>query len=171
MNALNTSKAHCAFWVSPEKPDLYDQYSNGSIDTWMKTRNSEYNFINGEKGDFNVLFPFIESKLQEVPKQEIKSLKLWKKSSLYNIISTSERASIVFSNLLKIEDEILKEYIWTVKEPYFCVDSTTLLSILIRVLQDKLDFQNDINFELYVGANLVVASINKRKFLSSLFYR
>ena len=89
MNALNTSKAHCAFWVSPEKPDLYDQYSNGSIDTWMKTRNSEYNFINGEKGDFNVLFPFIESKLQEVPKQEIKSLKLWKKSSLYNIISTS----------------------------------------------------------------------------------
>ena len=52
MNALNTSKAHCAFWVSPEKPDLYDQYSNGSIDTWMKTRNSEYNFINGEKGDF-----------------------------------------------------------------------------------------------------------------------
>lgn len=148
MNALNTSKAHCAFWVSPEKPDLYDQYSNGSIDTWMKTRNSEYNFINGEKGDFNVLFPFIESKLQEVPKQEIKSLKLWKKSSLYNIISTSERASIVFSNLLKIEDEILKEYIWTVKEPYFCVDSTTLLSILITVLQDKLHFQNDITNEI-----------------------
>lgn len=32
-------------------------------------------------------------------------------------------------------------------------------------------FTCDTNFELYVGANLVVASINKRKFLSSLFYR
>lgn len=47
--------------------------------------------------------------------------------------------------------------------------STSISAFLLAKLLKY--FTCDTNFELYVGANLVVASINKRKFLSSLFYR
>ena len=48
MNSLNTSDDHCAFWVSPTKPEIYDGYTNDPIYDWMKKRNSEGNFIYGE---------------------------------------------------------------------------------------------------------------------------
>ena len=47
MNSLNTSDDHCAFWVSPTKPEIYDGYTNDPIYDWMKKRNSEGNFIYG----------------------------------------------------------------------------------------------------------------------------
>ena len=31
MNSLNTSDDHCAFWVSPTKPEIYDGYTNDPI--------------------------------------------------------------------------------------------------------------------------------------------
>lgn len=144
MNSLNTSDDHCAFWVSPSKPEIYDGYNNEPIYQWMKKRNSDDNFIYGEYGDFNILLPTIVKKISISPNQDSQDIELWKNSFLYDTISLSKRISLVFSILLEIENELLSSYEWEVKAPYFSSDSASLLSVLINICQDKVLPQNSI---------------------------
>ena len=62
------------FWVSPTKPEIYDGYTNDPIYDWMKKRNSEGNFIYGEYGDFNILFPTLVRKLSALPNETFKTV-------------------------------------------------------------------------------------------------
>lgn len=144
MNSLNTSDDHCAFWVSPRKPEIYDGYNNDPIYQWMKKRNSDDNFIYGEYGDFNILLPTIVKKISISPNQDSQDIELWKNSFLYDTISLSKRISLVFSILLEIENELLSSYEWEVRAPYFSSDSASLLSVLINICQDKVLPQNSI---------------------------
>lgn len=130
MNSLNTSDDHCAFWVSPTKPEIYDGYTNDPIYDWMKKRNSEGNFIYGEYGDFNILFPTLVRKLSALPNETFKTVEIWKNSFLFDTISLSKRISLVFSILLKIEHELLDIYEWKIQAPYFSEASSSLLSII-----------------------------------------
>ena len=145
MNSLNTSDDHCAFWVSPTKPEIYDGYTNDPIYDWMKKRNSEGNFIYGEYGDFNILFPTLVRKLSALPNETFKTVEIWKNSFLFDTISLSKRISLVFSILLKIEHELLDIYEWKIQAPYFSEASSSLLSILINICQDKILPQNSIS--------------------------
>lgn len=144
MNALNTSDDHCVFWISPMKPEIYDGYNNDPIYHWMKKRNSEDNFIFGEFGDFNVLFPTLVKKITSSPNQDSQIIELWKNSFLYDTMSLSKRISLVFSIFLRIENELLSAYSWKIRAPYFAENSSSLLSVLINVCQDKILPQNSI---------------------------
>ena len=144
MNALNTSDDHCVFWISPTKPEIYDGYNNDPIYQWMKKRNSEDNFIFGEYGDFNLLFPTLVKKISLSSTQDSQTIELWENSFLYDTMSLSKRISLIFSTLLKIENELLSTYTWEMRAPYFAENSSALLSVLINICQDKILPQNSI---------------------------
>ena len=132
--------------MSPTKPEIYDGYTNDPIYDWMKKRNSEGNFILWRIRWFLIsYFPTLVRKLSALPNETFKTVEIWKNSFLFDTISLSKRISLVFSILLKIEHELLDIYEWKIQAPYFSEASSSLLSILINICQDKILPQNSIS--------------------------
>lgn len=138
MNSLNESDDHCSFWISPEKPEIYDGYSTEPIFKWMAKRNSDDNFIFGQYGDFNYLFPFLVDRLSSSLDNKDILLNQWKNSFLFDTISISVRISKIFSLLLDIEDKLITTYYWEVKAPYFSESPSELLKDMLLICQDKI---------------------------------
>lgn len=138
MNSLNESDDHCSFWISPEKPEIYDGYSTEPIFKWMAKRNSDDNFIFGQYGDFNRLFPFLVDRLSSSLDNKNILLNQWKNSFLFDTISMSVRISNTFSLLLEIADKLTTEYNWEVQAPYFSERPSELLKNMLLICQDKI---------------------------------
>lgn len=138
MNSLNESDDHCSFWISPEKPEIYDGYSTEPIFRWMAKRNSDDNFIYGQFGDFDFLFPFLVERLSSSPDSQDIVLNQWKNSFLFDTMSMSIRISKVFSLLLRIENELTASYSWECKAPYFSESASELLKSMLLTCQDKI---------------------------------
>ena len=83
--------------------------------------------------------------MSALPNETFKTVEIWKNSFLFDTISLSKRISLVFSILLKIEHELLDIYEWKIQAPYFSEASSSLLSILINICQDKILPQNSIS--------------------------
>lgn len=129
MNSLNTSDDHCAFWVSPTKPEIYDGYTNDPIYDWMKKRNSEGNFIYGEYGDFNILFPTLVRKLSALPNETFKTVEIWKNSFLFDIqglIEQKKQSGYIYDSAKYILIQFDK----------FCVENHIDRAIITKELSD-----------------------------------
>ena len=138
MNSLNVSDDHCAFWINPSKPEIYDGYNNDAIYNWMRKRNSEDNFIYGQYGNFNYLLPEIVNLLSASPERPSSLLQLWENCLLYDTMSMSKRILKTFSILLEIEESLLKPYVWTPKAPYFSENPDVLTGKLLHIYCDSI---------------------------------
>lgn len=115
----------------------YFDTNNRSIYDWMKKRNSEGNFIYGEYGDFNILFPTLVRKLSALPNETFKTVEIWKNSFLFDTISLSKRISLgLYDELLQKSKEFCCNFFEKINLENF------IITDVVNVLHDFLDSIN-----------------------------
>lgn len=139
IQALNEKEDHCAYWITYHQPDFYNDYENGAIINWLKKRNSENNILYGSQyGDFDAIFTKISSILQQ---DNLKSknhlLELWNKSYMNDYLQLNVRFQNIFSKMLCIIEDTLKNSSWNSCSLYYADSHDALVTSVNQVLNEK----------------------------------
>lgn len=137
IQALNSSNDHCAYWVSPVKPDEINKYDNAPLYKWMHSRNSDNNFIYGQYGDFNTLIPYLYKQVIRKEKENNMIFPIYKNTYIYHCITFNKYIYNLFESLDKIICKVTSKYKWIPNYPYFSNSQNSLYSEINKILIDK----------------------------------
>lgn len=148
IQALNDSDDHCAYWVTYDKPDYFNDYENGPLIIFLKKRNSDNNLLFGpEYGDFDSFISKITSMLQDkssLQSQSNQLYKLWEKSFINDFLCLNIRFKNLFINMLNILEHMINELSWSSYSLYYADSHNKLLSSIIQIFNSKVFPAEDI---------------------------
>ena len=140
IQALNDLGDHCAYWITYTKPDIYQEYENGPIFTWLKKRDSENNLLYGsEYGNFDIVFEKICQMLQyQSEKKQIDYYTPWQKSYLNDYFTLNSRFQNIFVEMLKILEDAFSQKSWKPCSLYYAESHNVLVETIINLLNEKI---------------------------------
>lgn len=140
IQALNETENHCAYWITYDKPDSYNEYENAAVINWLKKRGSENNLLYGtEYGDFDTILGKIADMLSY--KNEMKESRfysLWEKSYINDFLSLNLRFRKILNKILEILEDIVKPYSWKPCSPYYAESHDEFVEAAIGLLTEKI---------------------------------
>ena len=141
MKSLDKTPNYATYWASPKKPMKSNVFENQMLYDWMKSRNSESNFIFGDTlGKFDDLMERICINLELIDGESVKGLDfgpesagilLWKKSTVSKAICINERVYSMFLQLLQSSSELREEHEWRREFPFYSKDYETTLNAFL----------------------------------------
>ncbi len=140
IQALNESGDHCAYWITYTKPDIYQEYENAPIFTWLKKRDSENNLLYGsEYGDFDIIFEKICKMLQyQNEKKQIDFYAPWQKSYINDYFILNSRFQKIFIEMLNILEDAFPKDSWKSCSLYYAESHNILVETIIDLLNEKI---------------------------------
>lgn len=140
IQALNESENHCAYWITYSKPDIYNEYENAPIFTWLKKRDSERNLLYGsEYGDFDVVFQKICQMLQYQNEEKQNDFyEPWQKSYINDYFILNSRFQKIFIEMLKILEDAFPKDSWKPCSLYYAESHNLLVEAAINLLNEKI---------------------------------
>lgn len=108
MNSLNNSEGYAVYWADINELNFTDSYTVKPITNFMHSRNSDYNYLCGEYGDFDNLlkriysFIFMPDYSQNIKYKELLLGSEWLNTTIVAMLKLYDRIYELFLNILEI---------------------------------------------------------------------